>query len=273
MTIETVSDLTLIDQTAPISPAVKAFYQDLFAKGSGPNGTFLTSDFFGTAAGIPRVPALTVAIQILQKQIAIGTLNNLSQIYLVMKNVVTGVYGEPLWPGVVTIPAGLPGAGTYVGVPPDPNPPPTPPVDPEEPFDPGIPAINPSEQAFDVLIPLAVAAIAAAAAAMGPDTETLNTAFIDIAKNAINEPVNFERAGINFDTLTSSQTSVLSFITALPAYGQNTEPGQSAEVLAAIADQSNTTGQAIVGALREGRNNEKLDSVGINRYNTIPTPD
>jgi hypothetical protein len=270
MTIETVSNLNLVDQTTPISPAVRDFYQNLLAKGSGPNGTFLTSDFFGSAAGIPRVPALTAVIQILKTQIANGTLNDLSQIYLVMKNVVTGVYGEPLWPGVVTIPAGLPGAGTYVGVPPDPNPPPTPPEDPEEPFDPGIPAINPSEQAFDVLIPLAVAAIAAAAQAMGPDTETLNTAFVDIAKNTINEPVNFVRAGIDFATLpAASQTSVLAFVTALPGYGQNTKPGDSAEILEALADQSTTAGQALVGALRESRNNQQLDSVGINRYNIV----
>lgn len=266
MTIETVSDLPdLAAQTTPITAAVRDFYNNNFALGSGPNGTFLTSDFFGTVSGIPRVSALKSVNAILQTQIANGTLDNLATIYMVMKNVVTGVYGDPLWPGPVVIPSGLPGAGTYVGVPPVPDP------DPELP---GTPAINPSEQAFDVLIPLAQAAITAAASAMGSATEQLNAAFIDIAKNAVDEPANFVRAGVNFATLpAASQTSVLSFITALPGYGQNTEPGQSAEVLAALADQSTATGQAIIGALREGRNDQQLDSVGINRYNTIPTPD
>jgi hypothetical protein len=265
MTIETVSNLSLVDQTTPISPAVRDFYQNLLAKGSGPNGTFLTSDFFGSAAGIPRISALTAATQILKTQIASGTLNNLALIYLVMKNVVTGVYGGPLYPATITIPAGLPGAGTYVGEAPIPGP------DPELP---GTPAVNPSEKAFEVLIPLAQSAIAAAALSMGTDTEKLNNAFVDIAKNAINEPVNFIRAGIDFATLpASSQTSVLAFVTALPGYGQNTKPGDSAEILEALANQSTTAGQALVGALRESRNNQQLDSVGINRYNTIPTPD
>jgi hypothetical protein len=266
MTIETLNGLPLVEsQTQPLSDSVKNYYLDTLGGGSGPNGTYVTADFFGTAAGIPRVSALTAVNTILKKYVTVGTLNNLAQIYLVMKNVVTGVYGGPLWPGTVTIPAGLPGAGTYTGSPPIPGP---------TPEDPVTPAVNPSEQAFQVLIPLAQSAISAAATAMGSDTTTLNTAFIDIAKNAVNEPINLTKAGVDFSTLpASSQTSILAFASALPGYGQNTEPGQSAEVLEALANQSTVTGQAIVGALREGRNNEKLDSVGINRYNTIPTPD
>lgn len=266
MTIETVTDLpALATQTEPISPAVQDFYNNTLALGTGPDGTFLTSDFFGTAAGIPGISALTASIQILTAQTANGTLDNLALIYMVMKNTVTGVFGGPLFPNSITIPAGLPGAGTYSGVAPVPDP------DPEEP---GIPAVNPSEQAFAVLIPLAESAIAAAAAAMGTNTDRLNTAFVDIASTAVNEPVNFARAGVDFATLpASSQTSILAFVTGIPGYGQNTDPGQSAEVLEALADQNTATGQAIVGALREGRNNQQLDSAGINRYNTIPTPD
>jgi hypothetical protein len=117
MTIQTLSDLPdLAAQRTPISQAVKDFYNNNFAFGSGPNGTFLTSDFFGTVSGIPRVPALASVINILQTQIANGTLNQLSLIYRVMRDVVNGVYGDPRWPGTVTIPSGLPGAGTYTGV-------------------------------------------------------------------------------------------------------------------------------------------------------------
>jgi hypothetical protein len=66
---------------------------------------------------------------------------------------------------------------------------------------------------------------------------------------------------------------VLAFVTAIPGYGQNTGPGESAAVLTALADISTTTGQAIVATLREGSNNQQLDSVGLNRYNNITTPD
>jgi hypothetical protein len=121
MTIETLKNLPLMEaQTQPLSDAVKNFYLDSFAGGSGPDGTYLITDFFGTAAGVPGTESLTTTIEILNARLADGTLSNLAQIYLVMKNVVSGVYGDPV-AGPVVIPAGLPGAGTYNGIPPVPE--------------------------------------------------------------------------------------------------------------------------------------------------------
>jgi hypothetical protein len=247
MTIQTISDLpTLVAQTTPISTAVKNYYANNVAFGSGqPCNTFLTSDFFGSAAGVPGTTVVNETIQILQRRINDGTLTNLADIYAVMKAVVSGDYGNPVT-GPVTIPGGEPGAGSYTD----------------------------AEDAFQILVPLAESAISTAATAMGADTTTMNSGFEAIARGVTNEAANLARAGVDFATLPAvSQTSVLAFVTALSGYGQNTAPGQSAEVLAALADQTNATGQAIVGALREGSNNQQLDAVGINRYNTIPTPD
>jgi hypothetical protein len=121
MTIETLKNLPLVEnQTQPITDAVKDFYLDTFAGGSGPDGTYLITDFFGTAAGVPGTESLTTTIEILNARLADGTLSNLAQIYLVMKNVVSGVYGDPV-AGPVVIPTGLPGAGTYNGIPPVPE--------------------------------------------------------------------------------------------------------------------------------------------------------
>ena len=247
MTIRTLSDLQLLaSQSTPISQAVKNYYANSVALGSGePCGTFLTSDFFGTAAGIPGVSVVSTAVQILNRRVADGTLTALAAIYAVMKNTVSGNYGDPAI-GPVVIPGGQPGAGSYVN----------------------------ADDAFQTLIPLAESAITVAAAAMGTDATTLNTGFVAVAQGATNESANFARAGINFATLpAASQTSVLAFVTALPGYGQNTEPGGSAEVLTALANKATVTGQAIVAALREGSNDQQLDSVGINRYNNITTPD
>jgi hypothetical protein len=247
MTIQTVADLpALAAQTTPISQTVKDYYANSVALGTGtPCGIFLTSDFFGSAAGIPGTRVLTDTVAILQKRIADGTLTNLAAIYAVMKAVVSGDYGDPVT-GPVTIPGSNPGAGSYTD----------------------------AEDAFQTLIPLAVAAIGTAATAMGTDTTTMNDGFEAIAQTVTNEAANLARAGVDYATLpATSQTSVLAFVTAIPGYGQNTDPGQSAEVLAALADTTTATGQAIVGALREGSNNQQLDAVGINRYNTIPTPD
>jgi hypothetical protein len=245
MTIQTVSDLPdLAAQTTPISQSVKDYYTNSVALGSGePCGTFLTSDFFGSAAGVPGTRVVADTVQILQRRINDGTLTDLAAVYAVMKNVVNGTYGDPV-AGPVTIPSGQPGTGAYTD----------------------------AENAFQTLIPLAESAISTAAAAMGTDTTTMNSGFEDIARSVTNEAANLTRAGVDFATLPAvSQTSVLAFAGSLSGYGQNTEPGQSAEVLAALADRSNATGQAIVGALREGSNNQQLDSAGINRYNTVVT--
>jgi hypothetical protein len=247
MTIQTVSDLPILaSQTTPISPAVKNYYANNLAFGSGePCGKFLTSDFFGSAAGVPGTRVVSETIEILQKRTSDGTLTNLAAIYAVMKNVVEGTYGNPVT-GPVTIPSGQPGAGSYTD----------------------------ADDAFQTLIPLAESAISTAATAMGADTDVMNSGFVSIAQTVTNEAANLARAGVNFATLPAvSQTSVLAFVGGLSGYGQNTEPGQSAEVLAALADRATVTGQAIIGALREGSNNQQLDAVGINRYNTIPTPD
>jgi hypothetical protein len=259
MTIETLKNLPLVEnQTQPISDAVKDFYLSSLAGGSGPDGTFLITDFFGTAAGVPGTASLTTVIEILNARVADGTLSNLAEIYLVMKNVVSGVYGNPV-SGPVVIPAGLPGAGTYNGIPP---------ADPD-------PGVTPAEQAFQVLVPLAQAAIAAAATAMGTDTTTLNNAFIGLATHVTKEPVNQAKASINLNELTAGdQTSVMSLITNITSLGTEVAVGQTAQFFENIVDTNSAAGQAIIGAMREGRNKVQLSDVGINSYDIVPdTPE
>lgn len=241
-------------QTQPLSDAVKDFYLDTFAGGSGPDGTYLITDFFGTAAGVPGTQSLTTVIGILNARLADGTLSNLAQIYLVMKNVVSGVYGNPV-SGPVIIPSGMPGAGTYNGVPP---------VDPD-------PGVTPAEEAFQVLVPLAQSAITAAATAMGSDTTSLNSAFVGMASHVTQEPVNQAKAAINFDDLVAGdQTSVMALVTSFTGLGTDVAVGQAAQFFEDIVDINSATGQAIIGAMREGRNQEQLSSVGINSYDIVP---
>ena len=258
MTIETLKNLPLMEaQTQPLSDAVKDFYLDSFANGSGPDGTYLITDFFGTAAGVPGTESLTTVIGILNARLADGTLASLAQIYLVMKNVVSGVYGDPV-AGPVVIPSGLPGAGTYNGIAPDPGPPP-------------VPGVAAAEEAFQVLVPLAQSAIATAATAMGADTTLLNTAFTDMATHVTQEPVNQAKAAINFDDLTAGdQTSVMALITSIPSLGTDVAVGQAAQFFEDIMDINSSAGQAIVGAMREGRNQVQLAEVGINGYDIVP---
>jgi hypothetical protein len=106
----TLKGLPLIaNTTTPVPAAVATYYQNSLAKGSGPNGTYLTTDFFGSAAGIPYNNYLTSVASTISAQLTAGTLTTLNDIYSRMKNVITNVYGAP---PTITIPSGS-AAGVY----------------------------------------------------------------------------------------------------------------------------------------------------------------
>jgi hypothetical protein len=242
MTIETLKNLPLVEsQTQPITDAVKNFYLNTFAGGSGPDGTYLITDFFGTAAGVPAAELLPEVNTILAARVADGTLTALNSVYANMLGTVNGTFGDPVT-GPVIIPSG-PGAGTYVD----------------------------AEAAMVVLIPLAQSAISTAASAMGSDTTTLNTAFSTIATHATQEVINQGKAAISLaDLVAGDQVSVQALITSIPGLGTDVAVGQAAQFFEDIVDLDTAAGQAIVGAMREGRNQVQLSAAGINGYDTVP---
>jgi len=242
MTIETLKNLPDLEiQAAPLSAAVVDFYADTLAGGSGPDGTFLITDFLGTAAGTPANSVLPAVNTILLARVADGTLNALTAVYNNMLGTVDGSFGDPVT-GPITIPSG-PGAGGYAD----------------------------AEAAMGTLIPLAEAEITTVAGVMSADTVTLNNAFISMATHATQEIINQGKAAINFADLTAGdQISVLALITNIPNLGTEVAVGQAAQFFEEIVDISSASGQAIIGAMREGRNRVQLNNVGINGYNIVP---
>lgn len=242
MTIETLKNLPQVqDQTQPLSPAVQAFYANTLAGGSGPDGTYLITDFFGTAAGVPANSVLPEVNTILAARVADGTLTALNAVYYNMLQTCNGAFGDPV-AGPVTIPSG-PGAGVYTN----------------------------AEEAMLVLIPLASAEIVTAAGTMGADTTTLNTAFDSMAGQATQEVTNQAKAKIvQSALLANDQMSILALTASITNLGTEVAVGQAAQFFEEIVDLSTQAGQAIVGAMREGRNQVQLDSVGISRYDTVP---
>ena len=237
----TLKGLDLIaNTTTPVPASVATYYQTNIAKGSGPNGTFVITDFFGSAAGIPYNTDLTTVISTISAQLTAGTLTTLNTVYSQMKNVVTGVYGTP--PSIV-IPSGT-AAGTYATY----------------------------DAAIVALITAADAAIGSAITAMGSATAALNTAWTEMAQHSANE-VSFQtKAAIDYATLTAgAQLPISAFIPALAGYGQQTQTGMAAEFLESIANTSNQYGQAMIGALREGRNTAGIDAVGLKVDNNVPS--
>ena len=114
------------------------------------------------------------------------------------------------------------------------------------------------------------AAIAALSA--NPSVTTLNTAWTYMA-NLMNLSARYtDQAGINYFLLQpGDKNSVYSFVQNLPYYGLLTAAGDAAEFLENIADTTTLGGQAIVGAMREGRNNARLSAAGLYNTNQIPS--
>ena len=237
----TLKGLDLIANTkTPVPASVATYYQTNLAKGSGPNGTYLITDFFGSAAGIPYNTDLTTVTSAISAQLAAGTLTTLNTVYSRMKNVVTDVYGAP--PSIV-IPSG-PAAGTYATY----------------------------DEAIVALVTAADAAIGTAITAMGTATTTLNTAWTEMAQHSANEVAFQTKAAIDYATLTAgAQLPISAFIPALAGYGKETQTGMAAQFLESIANTANQSGQAMIGALREGRNTAGIDAVGLKVDNDVPS--
>ena len=237
----TLKGLDLIaNTTTPVPADVATYYDTNIALGSGPDGTFLTTDFFGSAAGIPYNDYLTTVTTTINAQLAAGTLTTLNNIYSYMKTLVsTTDYGTP---PAITLPApyNTPTYATY-------------------------------DDALARLITEANAAIGTAITAMGTATTTLNTAWTAMVQHSVNEPVFQAKASINYATLTAgAQLPITAFIPALAGYGQQTQTGMAAQFLESIANTANQYGQAMVGALREGRNTAGLNSINLKSDNDVP---
>ena len=237
----TLKGLDLIaNTTTPVPAAVATYYATNLALGSGPSGTYLTTDFFGSAAGIPYNDDLTTVTSTITAQLAAGTLTTLNNIYSYMKTLVsTNTYGVP---PTITLPApyNTPTYATY-------------------------------DAALARLITEANAAIGTAIPAMGTATSTLNTAWTEMCVHSANEATFQAKASINYATLTAgAQLPITAFIPALAGYGKETQTGMAAQFLESIANTANQYGQAMVGALREGRNTAGLDAVNLKSDNAVP---
>jgi hypothetical protein len=240
--VTTLNGLPLAANTpTPIPAEVAAYYQANLAKGSGPSGTYLTTDFFGSAAGMPYNDYLTSVTSTISAQLTAGTLTTLNNIYSYMKTLVsTNTYGVP--PTIVLpAPYNTPTYATY-------------------------------DAALTRLITEANAAIGTAITAMGTATATLNTAWTAMVQHSANESIFQTQASIDYATLTAgAQLPITAFIPALAGYGQDRQVGMAFDFLSSIADTSNQYGQAMVAALIEGGNKAGLESAGITPDTAVPS--
>jgi hypothetical protein len=64
--------------------------------------------------------------------------------------------------------------------------------------------------------------------------------------------------------------TIYSFVDSLPLYGKQTQPHMAAQTLEAISDLTFVAGQSIIGAMRQARNQDRLDYVGVSLDDNIP---
>lgn len=226
----------------PLPTDVSNFYKQSYTNGTGPNGTLLLADVIGSAGGWVingNVPVATSVLTSLTNSGALNTLtSNTNGVFTVMQNVIDGFYGDIA--NSITIPSGLPGAGTY--------------GDANVAFTgPGSPGIG--------LIPAAYSLIGTIVTNNSSAVSNANSAWSNVAAQLYSETVNLQQAGLVFADLQSSVPNTL--VTSLPQYGLDTTVGGAAWLFESIANTATQGGQAIISTMREARNQARLQDANI----------
>jgi hypothetical protein len=237
MTIESLKGLDLLGNATPLPATVKTYLEDNIALGSGVCGTYLVTDFFGTAAGLPGNALVANADTFIRDNIGSSTMSVLQEVYDAMRTVVDG---SP--PFSISI------AGSPL---------------------PGSPFAD-HDSALAALITRADQAVGAVIGAL-PAAVTVAADWTELAQHFANEALFQNKAGIDWATIPGNlELPTTVFITSLASYGQDTTEGGTAQFLEAVANTEIQAGQALVGAMREGRNNEALDAESVKHDNVIP---
>lgn len=238
---ETTKDLPLIaNLTQPVPQNVKDYYNENFATGTGPDGTLVLTDVLGAALGIGYVDELANVVTNIQE--ISSSLSGLGSVYTVMLETNSGVYGDP-----VVGPVDIPGYGNFVN----------------------------AESAYSsVLISSAQTELAQAVTAFPVQTTAMNLAFDAIGSQIVNETNNAANAGIvigDIETAPVGRGIIMSFVQSLDSYAQDIGENGPAQVLQQLANLETQGGQAIVAAMRAGRNIARLAELGVGQDIAIPS--
>jgi hypothetical protein len=109
-------------------------------------------------------------------------------------------------------------------------------------------------------------------AAVVANVAVLNGAWSVIANVLSTEKTYQTKAGIDYTNLQAGEkVSTMGFVQQLPTYGTQTSSCGPAYFIEQIANTSIIGGQAIVGAMREGRNNARLSTARMYNTNQVPS--
>ena len=242
--------------TQPVPTSIINYYESQLGAGTGPGNTVVLCDVIGTAAGTThneQLPIVVDGVNNLQSQGALNTLtrnggsptSSNNGVYTVMQYCLAGAYDvivPPVPPEVypstiIVIPSPLPGAGTYATV----------------------------DDAFATgLIPAAGNAITAINTANSNTAATINTAYNASAEQMALENENQIRASMSYAAREVNVPQItMAIASELHSIATDTEVGGAAYFFEQTADLTSLYGQAIVSAMREGRNIDRLNEVNI----------
>lgn len=235
--------------TDPLPANVVDFYETSFVSGTGLNGTVLLADIIGSAGGwvvTANVSSAANTISTLSSAGSLTTLtNSIDGVFTVMQNTINGNYsivvGDPPELVSITIPSGLPGAGTYST------------------YDlaftgPGTPGTG--------LLPAAYTLINNIIANNNSAVSNANAAWSNVAAQISGEYALLAQAGVEFSNLIPGLQAT-SLVNGLASYGLDTEVGGPAWFLESVSNVSTLGGQAIISTMREARNQVRLQTAGV----------
>lgn len=260
--LETLKDLPLIQNQSKLLPDdVQTYWLSQYGVDSTNNVTLATgnagqltlSDIIGFAAGYNSAAPITKNAQLLAEMDALGELSAITGsqgIYDTIEEFCAGTFGPvntPPW--TVTITAGYVGAGTYTGA--------------------------TSDDAFEnAWVNGIVPGIKTILASF-----TSNTRAVEIMNNSerwnqqlAREYLNQTRLdNVDLASLPASDTNAIQLAQNLPTLGLDTTEGGAAELLERIVDYDSLGGQAIIAAMREGRNLQRLANANVEQDTSLDT--
>lgn len=257
--LESNKNLNLInDLTTPMPDEVLDFWGNTFATGTGPGNTLTTNDVIGTASGNTHNTELPVVTDVLTQLNAIGALNALTGNGGTPSSVNNGIYTIMEYCLANAYPDGfgniqLPTTNYFI-----------PPTNPYLDFD----------DAFgNALIPAANSAIANIATVYSNLAVISNQATANMAQQLVFNVKNLTYAGLDIGNIVNnpadanlvpnSISTVLGLTGQLHDIGLDVSEGGAAQFFEAVANTSALSGQAVIAAMREGRNIAVLNTVGI----------
>ena len=235
----------------PLPANVTAYFTETLATGTGPQGLLLLTDVIGSIAGYNITGEIANTANILGNMTASGdftALTNLTTgVYTVMEKCIAGDYTtesgvDPDFTYTVTIPGGLPGAGTY---------------------GPDNSASAAVGNAFNNgLNPAMVSVVGNIVAAHPANVANTTANFNTVCGQLQTQNINLTLSGINFANLIPG-LQPWSLVYNLASTGLETVEGGPAYVLQSVANINTQGGQAIVSTMRQARNQARLSAVGI----------